>query len=130
MTRRPLVAVAAAVVLPAAPAEAKHDGCNTDPCEKRVAERFTPATASWYGPGLFGNRLGCGGTLWPSTLGVAHKALACGTRIRLCVRRCRTVAVVDRGPFVAGREFDLTAATAQAVGFSGVGVVRFRLVGR
>ena len=27
------------------------------------------------------------------------------------------VAVIDRGPFVAGREFDLTEATKQALGF-------------
>jgi rare lipoprotein A len=93
-----------------------------------VAKRFTPAVASWYGPGLFGNRLGCGGVLSPGTIGVANKTLSCGQRIRLCVRRCRTVAVVDRGPFVAGRQFDLTSATAQAVGFSGVGVVHFHLL--
>jgi rare lipoprotein A len=34
-----------------------------------------------------------------------------------------TVPVVDRGPFVAGREFDLTEATKRALGFDGVGVV-------
>jgi rare lipoprotein A (peptidoglycan hydrolase) len=34
------------------------------------------------------------------------------------------VRVIDRGPFVAGREFDLTAATAQAIGFGGVGTIR------
>ena len=122
-------AVAAVVVLPAAPAEA-HESCNTQSCDKRVAKRFRPAMASWYGPGLFGNPLGCGGTFGVNTLGVAHKALRCGQRIRLCVRRCKTVPVVDRGPFVAGREFDLTAATAQAVGFNGVGIVHVHLVAR
>ncbi len=68
--------------------------------------------ASWYGPGLYGNALGCGGTLTPGTLGVAHKTLPCATRVGFHYRgRSVTVPVVDRGPYVAGREWDLTAAT-------------------
>jgi rare lipoprotein A (peptidoglycan hydrolase) len=31
------------------------------------------------------------------------------------------VRVIDRGPYVAGREYDLTEATARALGFEGVG---------
>jgi rare lipoprotein A len=31
--------------------------------------------------------------------------------------------VIDRGPYVAGREYDLTAATAQRLGFHGWGPV-------
>jgi rare lipoprotein A (peptidoglycan hydrolase) len=83
------------------------------------------AYASWYGPGLYGNRLGCGGTLTAGSLGVAHKSLPCGAKITLrkgghVVR----VSVIDRGPYVAGREFDLTAATAQMLGFSGHGPIQ------
>jgi rare lipoprotein A len=33
------------------------------------------------------------------------------------------VPVVDRGPFVGGREYDLTAATAQRLGFDGHGTI-------
>ena len=40
-----------------------------------------PGHASWYGPGLYGNKLGCGGTLTPSTVGVANKSLPCGTKV-------------------------------------------------
>ena len=40
---------------------------------------YRRAHASWYGPGLYGNALGCGGRLG-GTLGVAHKTLPCGTR--------------------------------------------------
>jgi rare lipoprotein A len=88
-----------------------------------------PALASWYGPGLFGNPLGCGGTLQRWTRGVAHKTLDCGTRVRLCARRCRTTRVIDRGPYVGAREFDLTQALAGAVGFKGLGVIRVRIGG-
>jgi len=80
--------------------------------------------ASWYGPGLYGNPLGCGGTLSPGTLGVAHKYLPCGTKVTFRYRgRSATVPVLDRGPFVAGREWDLTAATKQKLGFGSTGTV-------
>ncbi len=79
------------------------------------------ADASWYGGG---GGLACGGELTSSTLGVANKTLPCGTLVTLrygghTVR----VPVVDRGPYVAGREFDLTEATKRELGFEGVGEV-------
>jgi hypothetical protein len=85
---------------------------------------YRRAQVSWYGPGLYGGHLGCGGTLTPQTLGVAHRTLPCGTRVTLRHGdRTVRVAVVDRGPFVGGREFDLTSATRTRLGFSGVGTV-------
>jgi rare lipoprotein A len=85
---------------------------------------YRRAYASWYGPGLWGNRLGCGGVLRPGRLGVAHKSLPCATRVTLRHRgRTVRVPVIDRGPYVAGREFDLTQATAQRLGFRGHGAV-------
>jgi len=94
---------------------------------KRVLGRlnvYRYAYASWYGPGLYGNRLGCGGTLGPGTLGVAHKTLPCGTKVTLRRgRRSVRVPVVDRGPYAGGREYDLTAATAQRLGFHGHGPI-------
>jgi peptidoglycan lytic transglycosylase len=85
---------------------------------------YRRARASWYGPGLYGGRLGCGGTLTPGTLGVASKSLPCGAKVTLRhgERRVR-VRVVDRGPYAAGRELDLTAATKERLGFAGVGSV-------
>jgi rare lipoprotein A len=85
---------------------------------------FRTAYASWYGPGLYGNRLGCGGTLTTSRLGVAHKSLPCGTKVTLRHgSRAIRVRVIDRGPYVAGREYDLTAATAQRLRFHGHGAI-------
>jgi len=70
---------------------------------------YRKAFASWYGPGLYGNRTACGQTLTSSTLGVAHKTMPCGTKLHLRHRgRSVTVRVIDRGPYAAGREFDLT----------------------
>lgn len=85
---------------------------------------YRPAAASYYGPGLYGGTLACGGTLQPGTLGVAHKWLPCGTKVRLRYRsRSITVPVVDRGPYVGGRDFDLTEATKDRLHFPDLGVV-------
>lgn len=82
------------------------------------------AGASYYGPGLYGNGVACGGTLEPGTLGVANKTLPCGTMVKLRYNgRAITVPVIDRGPYVAGREYDLTEATKDRLGFPGVGDV-------
>jgi rare lipoprotein A len=35
------------------------------------------------------------------------------------------VPVIDRGPYIAGREWDLTGATAAALGFPGLGQIRW-----
>jgi hypothetical protein len=85
---------------------------------------FRVASASWYGPGFYGNRLGCGGTLTAGRLGVAHKSLPCGTEVTLRHgRRVVRVPVIDRGPYVAGREYDLTQATARRLRFHGHGTI-------
>jgi rare lipoprotein A len=85
---------------------------------------YRRAFVSWYGPGLYGQHLACGGTLSAGTLGVAHKSLPCGTKVTLHYKgRTVRVPVVDRGPYVAGREFDLTAATKQRLGFGSTGTV-------
>jgi len=82
---------------------------------------FRLAGASWYGGG---GSLACGGWLTSSTLGVANKTLPCGTLVTLRYgARSIRVPVVDRGPYVAGRDFDLTEATKRALGFEGVGEV-------
>jgi hypothetical protein len=89
-----------------------------------TARIYRRAVASWYGPGLYGGHLACGGTLTAGTLGVAHKSLPCGTKVTLHYRgHTVRVPVVDRGPYVVGREFDLTAATKQKLGFGSTGTV-------
>ena len=85
---------------------------------------YRSANASWYGPGLYGNQLGCGGTLSPGRIGVAHKSLPCGSRLTLRHgARTVRVRVIDRGPYVGGREFDLTEATARRLHFRGHGAI-------
>jgi rare lipoprotein A len=86
---------------------------------------YRRGVASVYGPGLYGSGLACGGRLSPSTLGVASKSLPCGARVTFRHgTHTVTVPVVDRGPYVGGRDWDLTMATARKLGFGyGVGTV-------
>ncbi len=82
--------------------------------------------ASWYGPGLWGRKTACGQTLRPGTLGVAHKQLPCGTTVKFVYHGKAVVTqVIDRGPYVKGRAWDLTKAASDALGFEGVGRVRY-----
>ncbi len=79
------------------------------------------AGASWYGGG---GGTACGEQLTSSTLGVANKTLPCGTLVTLRYNgHSVRVPVIDRGPYVAGREFDLTEATKRALGFGDTGSV-------
>ena len=85
---------------------------------------YRPAEASYYGPGLYGGGLACGGTLTPSKLGVANKTLPCGAKVTLRYHgHTVTVPVIDRGPYSGNREYDLTAATKAKLGFPSTGTV-------
>jgi rare lipoprotein A (peptidoglycan hydrolase) len=87
---------------------------------------FRTAGASWYGPGLYGNRTACGETLRKNTLGVAHRSLPCGTTVKFVYHGHSLVTqVIDRGPYVHGRSWDLTQAAGEAIDLDGVGQVRY-----
>lgn len=73
---------------------------------------------SWYGPGFYGNRTACGYALTKTLLGVAHRTLPCGTKVTFrnpANGRTITVKVVDRGPYVAGRQWDMTGGLCVAL---------------
>lgn len=80
--------------------------------------------ASWYGPGFYGRRTACGQKLTGDIKGVAHKRLPCGTRV-VFKRGDRTVTarVIDRGPYVSGRQWDLAPATKRSLRYRGDGRV-------
>lgn len=89
------------------------------------------AKVSWYGPGFYGRRTASGAVLTQGMMNVAHKSMPFGTRIQFEYKgRTATAVVNDRGPYIHGRVFDLGPGTAQALGFGGVGMVRYRILGR
>ena len=90
---------------------------------------WSSARASWYGPGLYGGKTADGSAYTPSTWCVAHKSLPFGTMVEIVYNgKTVTVPVKDRGPFTPGREFDLSGAVAQALGFGGVQTIQYRIV--
>ena len=94
---------------------------NTLPSNPRLLYVYRRAVASWYGPGFYGDRTACGQTFTSRLLGVAHRSLPCGYRVTVRYRgRSITVPVVDRGPYVHGRDYDLTNATKEYLDFEGV----------
>lgn len=89
----------------------------TVPVEPDLFTTESTVRASWYGPGFFGRRTACGQIYSTVIAGVAHRTLPCGTPVTLRYGGVTlTVPVIDRGPFIAGREFDLSYATRVALG--------------
>ena len=75
--------------------------------------------ASWYGPGFYGNRTADGTVLTKDSLWVAHKTLPFGTKIRFTNSqngKSIVLSVKDRGPFISGRDYDLTEKAAELIG--------------
>ncbi len=79
---------------------------------------YGESVASWY--------YDAGGTAcsFHAGFGVANRTLPCGTKVAFRYGgRSLTATVDDRGPYVAGRDWDLNQTTAAALGFAGVGTV-------
>jgi hypothetical protein len=124
-----LVVLAATLALAAALAadpvrRRSHDpGCRTDRCDRhinawlaewrrlheRLHEGWSTAVASWYADG---GETACGTHY---ARGLASLSLACGTAVQLCYRGCEVAYVQDRGPYVAGRLFDLNPGARDAI---------------
>jgi rare lipoprotein A (peptidoglycan hydrolase) len=72
-------------------------------------------------------RTSCGQRLGPKTLGVAHPVLPCGVKLFISYKdKIVLTQVVDRGPSVPGREFDVTRALARKLGLEGTQQIRWR----
>jgi rare lipoprotein A (peptidoglycan hydrolase) len=85
--------------------------------------------ASFFGPGFYGKRTACGLAYTRELLGVAHRSLPCGTKVTFRNPdngRSITVPVIDRGPYVAGRTWDLSGAACTALGHCYTGPIYWR----
>jgi rare lipoprotein A len=81
--------------------------------------------ASVYGgrDGYCGSRTANGERVNCSAMTAAHRRLPFGARVRVCHSGCVTVRINDRGPWVRGRDIDLSPAAARAIGLDGTGRV-------
>jgi rare lipoprotein A (peptidoglycan hydrolase) len=88
---------------------------------------YYTARAAPYGPTASRRRTACGRPFLKTTQGVAHPVLPCGVRlyVRFHGREVLTQ-VVDRGPNVPGREFDVTKALANRLDLHGTQTIQWR----
>lgn len=101
------------------------------PQAKAVAESRNPwhfdGDISWYGPGFYGKRTACGYAMTQSLVGVANRTLPCGTLIQFRSNGRTVIApVVDRGPYVDGRRWDMTAGLCAALDHCYTGSIQWR----
>jgi len=91
----------------------------TFPDEARAEEMLS----SWYGPGLEGHLTASGEIFNPNyEYTAAHPYLPMGTELEVCYASCTVVRVNDRGPYVGGRDLDLSQAAAEEIGLTAAGV--------
>jgi hypothetical protein len=85
---------------------------------------------SWYGGEFFGRRTACGQAYTRTLVGVAHRTLPCGTRITFRHNgRVVTAPVVDRGPYVDDRQFDLSYGACRALSHCFTGPIEWKYAG-
>ena len=75
--------------------------------------------ASWYGKKFHGRTTSNGETYDMYSISAAHKTLPLGTYVKvynLDNKKCLTVRINDRGPFIEGRIIDLSYAAARRLG--------------
>ena len=90
------------------------------------ARTWYSALAAPYGATPTRDRTACGQPLQAETLGVAHPVLPCGVKLYIAYDGTRVLTqVIDRGPFVAGREFDITKALADKIGLHGTQPIKW-----
>jgi rare lipoprotein A len=86
--------------------------------------------ASWYGP-TFEGRTTASGELYDMTASTAaHPSLPFGSMVRLINPRNGRSAIVrinDRGPYIDGRELDVSYHVAEKLGLINRGVSKLRL---
>jgi rare lipoprotein A len=95
-----------------------------------AAVPYDVGIASWYGPGLHGNKTASGEIFDQNALTAAHPTLPFGTRVRVVHAGNGKEVVVrinDRGPFSGNRIIDLSRAAAESLGMLRQGTARVRL---
>jgi rare lipoprotein A len=86
--------------------------------------------ASWYGPGFHGHRTSSGAVYDQEDLTAASTLFPLGTHLlvtNLANNRSVEVTINDHGPYVTGRQIDLSRKAARVLGVIGPGTARVRM---
>jgi rare lipoprotein A len=126
---RPIVAVAAIVLLNACSSATGHASSRTP--ETWRIHKVEHGKASFYCTrSNGGTRTASGQRLHNEAATAAHKTLPMGTKVRvinLANGKSEVVTITDRGPFIRGRVIDVTVGVARRLGFVSRGIVPVRL---
>ena len=120
------------VVAVAALAVARRDAGGGKPIPGAVpvpgtANGYYSARAAPYSAAAGNPRTACGERFTATLQGVAHPVLPCGVKIYLRYGGKEVLTqVVDRGPLVPGRDFDVTKALANRIGLHGTQRIQWR----
>ncbi len=88
-------------------------------------------TASYYGREFEGSPMASGEPFDADALTAAHKSLPFGTKLGVAYEgEYVRVTVTDRGPYVAGRDLDISLAAALEIGLTGPGEAPVRVTRR
>ena len=103
------------------------DGSDDGQPAARAAGEWYRSLAAPYAFAAGEKRTKCGIAIGPRTMGVAHPVLPCGAKIVLEYDGTRVLTqVIDRGPSVPGREFDVSRPLALRLELQGVQPVRWQ----
>ena len=86
--------------------------------------------ASWYGPGFHGRKTANGEIYDQMSFTAAHKSLKFGTLLKVTNPKNGKSVVIrinDRGPYIHGRDLDLSKAAALELGLMRKGVARMKV---
>ena len=113
------------IVAVAALAFARRSGSGHPPIPGAVGPYYTSRAAP-YGPSA-SRRTACGEAFTSRLQGIAHPTLPCGVKVYILFRGHEVLTeVVDRGPTVPGRDFDVTKGLADRIGLHGTQTIKWR----
>ena len=114
------------IVAVAALAFARRSGSGHPAIPGAVGPYYTSRAAP-YGPSAAHPRTACGDAFTTKTQGIAHPVLPCGVKIYIRFHGKEVLTqVIDRGPNVPGRDFDITKALADRLGLHGTQTIQWR----
>jgi peptidoglycan lytic transglycosylase len=103
---------------------------NTIPSAQRKPLAIWECKTSWYGEDFDGRPTANGETYDMYAITAAHPTLPLGSVVRVVNtrnHRSQVVRINDRGPYVVGRELDVSYEVARRLGFDQSGLAKVRL---
>ncbi|MFV0531332.1 MAG: septal ring lytic transglycosylase RlpA family protein [Flavobacteriales bacterium] len=85
--------------------------------------------ASWYGPGFHGRLTANGERYNMNGVSAAHKTLRFGTKVKItnvANGKSIIVRINDRGPYITGRQFDLSKGAFKKIASVSKGVIKIK----